>query len=179
MKKTFFAGFTWLLLTCTIYSQNSRSTAKLAPGFSFAGFISSSEELSIARDSITVLLNEISTKAVRDFARDFKNVPDAKWFKKENGFAVFFAGDSIQTWIFYDKSGNRECVIRDYSENRLPGEIRHIVKSTYYDFSIYLVNEVTINDITGYIIKIRDKNSLKEIKVVDGEMEVMREYNSR
>lgn len=179
MKKALFTCFTGLVLTWSItssYSQNSNSNANALSRPSIEGFISSSEEINALKDSVTVFLNEISTRAVRNFTREYKNIPDAKWFKYENGFAVYFTSDSIQKRIFYNKRGDRTCVIRDYCEDRLPREIRHLVKSTYYDFDIYLINEVTMNGITAYVVKIQDKTSMKEIKVVGGVVEVMKEY---
>ena len=107
---------------------------------------------------------------------DYKNASDVIWIKSDNGFAVYFSNDGIKTRILYNKRGDRLCVIRDYGEDRLPREIRNIVKSVYYDYSIYLVNEVTVEPRTGYVVKVQDKTSLIEVKIVDGVMEVMNEY---
>jgi len=84
--------------------------------------------------------------------------------------------DGIRTRVFYDRKGNCESMIRDYSEDKLPYEIRHLVKSAYYDFSIYVINEVTIDRIRTYIVKIQNEVSLKTIMVANGEMVILEEY---
>jgi hypothetical protein len=186
MKKALFPCFIAILLTGTItgsYSQSSNSTAKA--GSSHEEFISSTEEINTVKDSASIRLNELNTRAVRNFTRDYKNVTDAKWFKLSKGyFVVYFTMDGIKTTAVYNNGGYCERIFRDYREDKLPRQIRHLVKSTYYDFSIYLVHEVTINDITAYVVIMKDKTpenkiSWKIIKVADGEMEVIKEYSEK
>ena len=121
-------------------------------------------------------LNEINTKVLRRFMYTYWNATNPQWVKYAEGFVVYFKSDSIQHRVYYDNTGGLRCTIRQYSEKDLPREIRHMVKSAYYDYSIYLIDEVTVDDKTSYIIKIEDKTSLKEIKIEDGEMEVTHEF---
>ena len=179
MKKTIIACFTGILLTWTItsvsYSQIPNSTVK--PGASHEEFISTSEEINAAKNPNPVVSNEISTKAVKNFTKSYKNAPNAKWCKLKDGFVACFTCDGIKTSAFYNNRGNFEVQIRDYYEDKLPREIRHLVKSTYYDFSIYYINEFSADGIIVYLVKIEDKTSFKTIKVVaGGEMEVVEEY---
>lgn len=186
MNKMLVTSLTSLLLTWTIancYSQSPNGITN--PGSSNEAFISSSEEINAVKDSALIRLNELNIKAVRSFTKDYKNVTDAKWSKLNKGFSiVYFAMDGIQTSVLYDKEGLCEWVRRDYSEDKLSREVRHRVKSTYYDFSIYCVNEITINGITAYIVAIEDKTSRDEtfwkiIKVVEGEIETIKEYSEK
>ncbi|HLG39442.1 MAG TPA: hypothetical protein VI461_07230 [Chitinophagaceae bacterium] len=179
MKKAHVSCFTASILTWAIstisYSQGQNSAAK--PGSAHEEFISASKRIYAAKDSNTVLLNELNIKAIRSFMREYKNVSDAKWVMLDKGFSVvYFTVDSIQTSVLYNSRGLCEWVRRDYSEDKLPRDVRHLVKRTYYDFSIYCVNEVTMNRLTAYIVALEDKMSWKIIKVIDGEMEIMREY---
>ncbi|HLG38913.1 MAG TPA: hypothetical protein VI461_04555 [Chitinophagaceae bacterium] len=186
MKKILFTCFTSMLLIWTItnsYAQSPNSTAKLES--SQGKFISSSEEIIPVQEPASARLNELNTKAVRSFTKDYKNVTEAKWSRLNKGFSiVYFTVDNIQTSVLYNKSGMCEWVRRDYSEDNLPRNVRHLVKSTYYDFSIYCVNEITIDDTTAYILAMEDKTSKdkiswKIIKIVDGEMEIIKEYSQK
>ena len=166
MKKIILNCFTGLILTWTVtgYSQNSNTTE----------FIASSDELGIkaTENSTSASMNEINTKAVRNFGKEFKNVTAVKWIKTSNGlFAAHFVSDDIQNLVCYNKKGNYQCMLRYYKEEKLPSEVRHLVKSSYYDFDIYLVTEVHINGKIAYVVKMEDKTSWKTIKVVDGEMD--------
>jgi len=121
-------------------------------------------------------LNEINTNAVRNFIRTYRNVTDPQWVKYSGGFVVSFRKENIHYKVYYDKTGDHQSTIRQYSEKELPFEIRHMIKSVYYDFSIYVINEVTTDGRTWYVINIEDTSSFKVIKIVDGVMEVMNEY---
>ena len=186
MKKIFFRGFTGLFLVFTItsftYSQNLAITTnhKIQPS---AGK-NLSQSKSKRNPGSTILnelkLNEINIKAVRNFISRYKNVNDAKWFKSSNGlFAVYFTSEDIKSFLYYNNRGVFEYMIRYYNEEKLPADVRHLVKSKYYDFSIYQVTEVTRNNKIAYVVKMEDKTLWKTIKVVDGEMEVTEEYSKR
>lgn len=127
--------------------------------------------------------NEIPSKAIRNFLRDYKEIADAKWFKlthennRLNGFRVVFTLDMVNTMVFYDKKGNYNCSFRYYWEDKLPQAIRHRVKTVYYDFDIGHIAEMNINDKTIYIITVEDKTCWKVIEVAEGkEMVIVKEY---
>jgi hypothetical protein len=121
-------------------------------------------------------LNEINTRVLRSFMATYWNATNPQWVKYAEGFVVYFKSNSIQHRVYYDKSGILQCTIRQYFEKDLPRDIRHLVKSVYYDYSIFLIDEVTVDDKTSYVIKIEDKTSFKEIKIEDGDMEVTYEF---
>jgi len=82
MKKTFFTFFTTILLSCTITSSYSQSPNNAAnPGSSNKEYTPSSKETNTPNGSASAFLNEISTKAVRNFIRNYKNVSDVQWFR--------------------------------------------------------------------------------------------------
>lgn len=64
-------------------------------------------------------------------------------------------------------------MIRYYNEDKLPCDIRHLIKTQYYDFSIFQVTEFIRNGKIAYLTKIQDNNYWKTIKIVDNEMEVV------
>ncbi len=115
--------------------------------------------------------SRLSTKAVKNFSKAFKTSVNATWYETSDGFMAKFKKDDIETKVFYDPKGRWMGNVRNYQENNLPKEIRHRVKSTYYDYSIFWVQEVTVGDITAYLVKIEDKTSIKTIRIVEDEME--------
>ncbi|HZI54604.1 MAG TPA: hypothetical protein VFD56_12900 [Chitinophagaceae bacterium] len=173
MKKTFLPGlFLAVAMTQMINAQSSTDTSKFKLP---AEKIISASNNKMNFDS--AVWNEIKTNAIRNFTRDYKNVSNAKWYISGNGFfVVFFASEDISTWVYYNKKGDYERMIRSYKEEKLTAEVRHLVKSTYYDFTIYYVTEVNTDKKIEYHIKMADKTSWKTIKVVDGEMEITEEY---
>jgi len=121
-------------------------------------------------------LNEINSNVVRNFINTYGNATEPRWVEYSGGYVVYFTSDSMQHRVYYTRTGERQCIIRQYSEKDLPREIRHQVKSGYYDYSIFLINDVTVDGKTSYVIKIEDKTWIKEIKIENGEMEVVREF---
>ena len=115
--------------------------------------------------------SSLSTKALKDFTKTFKEAGNATWFDTNDGFMAKFSKEDVETKVFYDRKGRWIANVRNYQENKLPQEIRRMVKSTYYDYSIFLVQEITVGDKTAYLVKIEDKNSIKTIRIVDGEMD--------
>jgi hypothetical protein len=150
--------------------------------------ISTLAEFPSISDSGSVRLNELNIKAVRNFTSRFKNVSDVKWGKLDKGFfVVSFAMNGIRTRVLYDKTGTIQKIIRDYEEDKLHPDIRHRIKTMFYDFNIYHVTEVNWYDyrkfayVSAYIAILQDNNtsddkiSWKIVKIED-EMEVIREY---
>ena len=60
-----------------------------------------------------------------------------------------------------------------------PANVRSIVKSEYFDYSIKWVWEISVPGLTGdpvYIIHVEDEKSFKNIEVHNGEMKVLEHY---
>ncbi|MDX2045356.1 MAG: hypothetical protein SFU87_01130 [Chitinophagaceae bacterium] len=113
----------------------------------------------------------VNSRAVRDFAKTFKDVVNENWYSTGNGFIAKFMLNGIQTRVDYDNRGNWLATFRYYNETHLSPAIRHLIRSNYYDFKINLVTEVAVADKTAYIVSLEGERAFKKIKVVDDEME--------
>ena len=114
----------------------------------------------------------ISMKALRSFAKSFKNISGEKWYKVSDGFMASFSDNGIETKVAYDSKGIFHCTLRTLNETQLPFDVRDVVKSKYYDFKILVAYEIK-HDNTVYILKIEDSKTLKTLRVADGEMEII------
>src|SRR6266542_157007 len=118
------------------------------------------------------LSNTINARALKDFQKTFNGVTNAEWSKIEgDGYIAKFTGDNVQTMVAYNLKGIWHHTIRYYDEKKLVHDIRSIVKSSYYDYSILTIAEVHFNDQTVYMIYVQDETHLKTIRVCDGEMQ--------
>lgn len=129
-----------------------------------------------AEDSGFHFFNDINPRAVREFMKAYEDVDNVRWFKYKKGYVATFAKDSILTRAYYNVRGDFDVELRYFYENRLLPEIRNLVKSKYYDYSIFQVIEVIGYDRILHQIKIRDKNYFKVINVIDGEIEMVTKY---
>lgn len=139
----------------------------------FANKLAASNEFSEA----IKLLGGINKKMARDFGNHFSEATDIGIFTDafENTL-VNCKVNGIQNRITYSKKGSFVSNLRYYYQDSLPKDVRHLVRSTWYDYAIAYVVEVTYSEKTAYVITLEDKTSWKKIKVVDGEMEVMEQF---
>ena len=181
MKKTISLCITTALLVLAnidkTHAQSSNNIARFTINPSQDKKASPDKFYNSTQNSNSVLLNDINIKAVQHFMNTYKNAYDIRWTKLKNGFRVYFISDGIQTRIIYTMKGVPESTIRYYTEDKLLYEIRHLIKTKYYDYIISIVTEVDYRGKVAYLVKMENKNSWKTIKVVNSEMEVIEEYS--
>jgi hypothetical protein len=115
---------------------------------------------------------DVNPNALKDFHRSFKNISREEWYKVTDGFIADFKENEIETKVAYDQKGKWHCTVRTFGENQLPYDVRDLVKSRYYDYKILVVYEIR-HDNTVYILKMEDATTLKTLRVVDGEIEII------
>jgi hypothetical protein len=123
--------------------------------------------------------DEISPKALKSFAKMYKNVSAEKWTKIRSGYSASFVSEGRKNTIFYNAKGNWYGSVTSYTEDKLPTDVRNIVRSKYFDYSIFFVEEVETVESNGtptYLIHLEDKRNIKLVRVSDGEMETWKEY---
>lgn len=128
----------------------------------------------------TQYLNDVNVRAKRDFVSRFNNVNNEAWHvSKESSIAVF-KRDSVQYRVFYSQRGDLSYIMKYYEEPMLARDVRAQVKSNYYDYKIFVVQEIFSPDYpTVYIINLQGDNDWKKISLCAGEMKVMEEYYKR
>ena len=120
----------------------------------------------------TVNEMDVNINAVRDFAKNFQNATAVKWVKNENGASVYFVFDGVKMRSSYDAKGRKEYTLKYYDEFKLPAEVRHLVRSTYYDYSIAIATEVVRHGQVSYLVKMENDKEFLTVKVDDGELSV-------
>ena len=120
----------------------------------------------------------VTPGVVRSFIKAYREVSNEKWFQVEEGFVAMFNLHDIDYQVAYDKKGNLLHTIRTYDEARMSQDLRHIVKSEYYDYEINLVQEVERpNSPTIFAIQLLGKTKLINLSVCDGGIEILQEFN--
>jgi len=173
MKRQFFhyklGVIPLILLFCSVDAQTTRRGANLNNTSSKEVVFSNStddKELPGTRSN-----SGVSTRALKNFSKNFKESENAEWFKIDNALKAQYTNEDVETNVFYNLKGKWIGNIRTYKEDKLPEDIRHRVRSTYYDYSIFHVQEITVRDKTAYLVNIEDKNFIKTIRIADGEMD--------
>ena len=175
MKKQLLRFVSGFIPALALFSQVNAQVAK-------ASFeLNLKEAITTEALSNAVIMNEpgtvnVNSRALKDFTKSFKDAENVSWSEMKDGFIAKFIDGGVETKAYYDQKGRWTATIRTYKENKLPKDIRKQVKSTYYDFTINQINEVTLGQITAYLVRIEDEDSFKTIRVIDGEMDVYEDY---
>jgi hypothetical protein len=126
----------------------------------------------------TLHRGDVNSKAVRNFVRVYKNISGEKWYEIPDALIAIFTFNDINYRIDYDKKGNWLHTMRTYSENKLPADIRHLVKSSYYDYNIMFVQEIEKpRETFTYVVHLEGKTKLINLRVSDGEMDEWQKFD--
>jgi len=181
MKKKIFTCLAGTILTLATISSAFSQEANIYLAEDSSYF---SKELSTPFPEVTPgQINNISTRAIRDFIKRYHYTTAEKWYKLTKGYVAFFEKDNIKFIVSYDIKGYWVSTMRTYTEKHLPSAVRHPVKSAHYDFNIYLVREIETNDqpliYFIYLRKAEDATLFKNIVYSDGEMQEVEPYNGK
>ncbi|GAO42573.1 hypothetical protein [Flavihumibacter petaseus] len=117
------------------------------------------------------------TRAARSFKKKFGDVSEEKWYSTRDGQRIKFVKNGVSCMADYTNSGTFLQLIRTYSEQQLPTEVRLRVRSEYLDYNIFLVQELQIpRKETIYLVKIEDKTSWKTLRVSDQDIDELEVY---
>jgi hypothetical protein len=174
MKKVIFTGLgiTLPMLAISLISYGQAATN----GLRFADDISSPRN-AVSKSANTLNRSDVNSKAVKNFLRSFKNVSNEKWYKVDDATVAKFTSDDIDYRVYYDKKGYWLHTIRTYDEKKMKEDLRHAVRSTYYDYDINLVNEIeSPNASATYIVQLVGKTKIMNLRICDGEMEEWQKF---
>ncbi|HEY4207671.1 MAG TPA: hypothetical protein VGM31_12690 [Puia sp.] len=111
-------------------------------------------------------------KAAREFWKKYGAGKDESWYKLSAGYLAEFSESTVKTKVVFDGKGNWLYGIKEYGEKQLLKQVRDLVKSVYFDYSIGWVKEVSQYQSVVYVVHIVDGPQWKDILVQDGEMDV-------
>ena len=124
----------------------------------------------------TIDIQDVNTKAIKDFAKFCKEAKEVKWFTEKDCAVAFFKNSDGSNRRYYDQKGNFICNILSCEEAYLPASITDMVKSTYYlNYHIISAEEIKTAEKKFYFVFIENKNSWKKLMVYDNEMEIINE----
>ena|ERR1700761_4165437 len=118
-----------------------------------------------------------AVKATRDFWSRVGEQKEEQWYKlPAGGFMAEYLEGKTQARFMYNAHGDFIYSILTYDEKKLPADVRHLVRSNYYDYSITWVKEINEPEIVVYVVHIEDASSWKELAVQDGEIRVLQSF---
>jgi len=125
-------------------------------------------------NSYAIHSDNAAVRATRDLWKRAGEQKEETWYKLPKGYLAVYTEDEVQNRYVYDKKGNWVYALLTYPEKSLPADIRGLVKSTYYDYSIGWVKEVRQGMETVYVVHVENDKEWKDLAVQDGEMQTLR-----
>jgi hypothetical protein len=128
------------------------------------------------RHTSAIGADKAAVRATRDLWNRVGDQKNEQWFKLPQGYMAEYTDGPIKAKYMYDQRGSWRYSLLTYTERQLPEEIRRLVRSTYYDFSIGWVKQVNEDEALVYVVHIEDDKSWKDLAVQDGEIRVLKEF---
>ena len=127
------------------------------------------------------VLSDINDRAIKNFRRNYPGVNNEEWSLGANhAYMAQFSISNIKTLVVYDRNGVFDHSLAYYNEEKMPSDVRQIVKSVYYDYAIISVAEVNINVLdaqTIYIINVQGKKDWMLLTISNSEILKVEKFN--
>lgn len=166
MKKQAFlvAG---ILMLSTVSAQKKTSSPVIPP--------TGTTEIVISGSAV---MNELKVpvKAMRDFTRSFRNASNIRWYKTKDYLVAHFYEANIKTVTLYTHAGRNVYTMRYLRERDLPTNVRHLVKSNYYDYTITQITKLDYQGSCAYLFQLRDSTWFKMVRVQDEQIDVIQSF---
>ena len=120
----------------------------------------------------------VPVRAARNFSKTF-NGRSAMWRQTNDTLIATFTADSVTTFVGYGKTGRWLYTARCFSEWMMPKDIRHEVRSQYYDYLIHVVYQLAYpqNNNKIYLIYLADKYHNKiAVRWSENGLEVVKKF---
>jgi hypothetical protein len=175
MKKNLLASLAGISLALVVSIAANGQVASISA--KSPNSISPSETPEAKSASPFIEASNVNQRAAKDLTRSFKNLSNERWLKAADGFIAKFSVGDMAHQVAYTKKGSWVYTIRTYDETKLPAEVRHMVRSSYYDDKITLVQEIATpgNPLT-YIVHLEGKKRFINLRISEGEMEEWQKY---
>lgn len=180
MKKILFALLAGLIPALAVinetFAQSGNAITSLTP---VKNYFDMESKKGVTENSNTAGL--VNAKALKIFKKQY-NVNSEKWMKEGNCITATYKQDGISHCIYFDKKGHWVASLKTYNEDKMPKDIRKMVRQEYYDYKIGVVYEIETGARAGsptYLVNIEDATNFKQIRISDESMDVYKEFQKR
>jgi hypothetical protein len=118
----------------------------------------------------------INKKIEKYFTRNFAAIPAGTWSMAGKNFHYRFYLNGIPAEALFAKNGYLIYLVRHGNEKNMSSDVRQIVKSKYFDYTITNAIEVKQNGEDIWILKMKENSDHLTVRVEDGQMEVVENF---
>ena len=117
--------------------------------------------------------NDINVNALRHFLKNFSDAGNENWYATPDLVVALFTVRDVNYRVDYRRrNGNWIETFRTYNEARMSPDLKQSVKSSYYDYTIFQVQEIEqpLHPL-NYIVHLEGKARLINLRIYNGEMQ--------
>jgi hypothetical protein len=126
--------------------------------------------------TVTAATN-VESAVTSSFERTFPDALDAQWFRMSKKYLVRFMMTDQQNSTLIKKNGQIVYHIAYGYEKDLPTDVRMIVRTHYPDFSITTAISIEEQGRKIWVVNLQDKKKLILVRIEEGELEEVSNYN--
>jgi hypothetical protein len=123
-------------------------------------------------------LNEVNSRAARDFFHRFPGISTEKWMLISDGYAAKFSEMEVRNVVYYDRSGNYMNNVRYFPENTVPAYIKELVQYEFSDYTIIAGIELMAPKEHSFHINIKNRKRVKVLKITGETIEVTVDFRN-
>lgn len=123
--------------------------------------------------AIHVNRNDVNVNALRHFLKNFSDAGSENWYATPDLVVALFTVRDISYRVDYNsRSGNWIETFRTYNEAGMSPDLKQSVKSSYYDYTIFQVQEIEqpLHPV-NYIVHLSGKSKLINLRIYNGLIE--------
>lgn len=120
-----------------------------------------------------------AVRATRDLWVRVGDRKDEAWYKLPVGYLATYTDERGENRFVYDPKGRWLYSICTCTEKQIPLDVRKLVRSTYYDYSIGWVKEIKQDEGVVYAIHLEGEKEWLDLAVQDGEMKVLKSFSKQ
>jgi hypothetical protein len=174
MKRSFTAGLICCLATMQSFTFGHTQASSLAAASAPATLATVASTTPYV-DQAGML---VRSKVIGTFEKLFNNPADVKWNLSDNQYLASFNYNGHPCKALFKMNGGWLYTMKYGTQNELPRDVYRLLKATYIDYTIGVVNEVATPQGQAWIANLQDKDNLIVAKVVNGDLEELHSYKT-
>ena len=185
MKKIIITSFIGLLSSIVIINSSYAQTTAMLPVHisdqkTKHAYSSNHPEPSSKEKPLSS--NEVSSKAIRTFEKNFKHTTNQQWYglKGNTYLTTFIDKEGRDSRVLFANNGYMVYAISYGDEQMLPIACRKEIKSRYAEYNIGRVSEVSADGRKVWVVNLEDKDHLVIARLAeDGSLDELEYYQKR
>lgn len=120
---------------------------------------------------------EVNEKILKNFNKKFREADGVTWEQEDDNYMAKFSRDGITANSLFDAKGRLIYTINFFSDKQLPVNSKKMLNNKYDPYHITSAAQVLIDNRNIWIVKLAGKTNFIALRIEDGEMSEIENFN--